>query len=623
MKRILSLTVMAMLVASCGNVARVRDEVGNHIPEAKQAMEAPIQTAELSRVIERKGAMLSVTEVAYRKNSGTWLKTKTLSLTAREPISMSQVLAQFAAKGINVATDLPLDSITYVGTVNITDAESALKQVLGSAGLDFKTDDARKLVIVKPLSSRTWTLNLGNRKTSYASGESTGGLGGSNAGNGQQGSGRGAQSGMQGGAGDQANGTNGDNGASGQSGTANGAQNGSGQQNGNQGGGTSVVAAEDFWGALDRELTKRLTVLVPAGGARTQTALAAQPSSPLVPGIGPGALMPAPLGMPLPGGASGEAVSGDLYVSKKIGSFSLNPETGAITVQAPHWILNDLDVYFRRTQDMFNTYLSFEGRLLLVTSNRSNSEGFDIQHFAQWAGGRYGAVLSNNGLGGVTVGFGPGNIPNVAAGAQQVGGALMGIISAKDGLQIFNNYLEQLGMVRVLQRPRVATNSGVPGEFSNITPRYYNTVSQTAAAGNTGSATQATSNTIITKEFGTELQIFPRYDIATGLIRAKIKMRNIIPAGEQQIPQVVNVGTSSQTVIARIPLERRLNYSGEALLRDGDLIIVGGQSEDSLQTDENGVPGDTAPISGLFGTKTATTSHGTYYFALKVSVKKR
>jgi hypothetical protein len=618
MKRALSLTVMAVLVASCGNVARIRDEVSNQIPAATQAMEAPIQTAELSRVVERKGAMLSVTEVVYRKDSGAWLKSKTLSLIAREPISMSQVLAQFAAKGINVATDLPLDSITYVGTVNTTDAESALKQVLGSVGLDFKTDDARKLVVVKPLASRTWTLNLGNRKTTYASGEMAGGLGGSNSGTGQpQGGGQASQPGMQGGTSAQASG------AGGQSGTANGAQNGSGQQNGNQGGGTSVVAAEDFWGALDRELTKRLTVLVPVAGARNQAAPTAQGATPLVPGIGPGAPMPAPMAMPAPGGASGDTASGDLYASKKIGSFSLNPETGAITVQAPHWILNDLDVYFRRTQDMFNTYLSFEGRLLLVTSTRSNSEGFDIQHFAQWAGGRYGAVLSNNGLGGVTVGFGPGKIPSVTAGAQQVGGALMGIISAKDGLQIFNDYLEQLGMVRVLQRPRVATNSGVPGEFSNITPRYYNTVSQTAAAGNTGSATQATSNTIVTKEFGTELQIFPRYDIATGLIRAKIKMRNIIPAGEQQIPQVVNVGSSSQTVIARIPLERRLNYSGEALLRDGDLIIVGGQSEDSLQTDENGVPGDTAPISGLFGIKTATTSHGTYYFALKVSVKKR
>lgn len=614
MKRILSVGACVAALSACSNVAKVSEEISAKLPPSQKAMEAPIQIQERPRVVERRGAFLPVSEVVYQKDSGAWLRAKTLSLTARDPISLTQVIAQFAAKGVNIASELPLDSITYVGTINSTDAESALKQVLGSVGLDYQADDARKLVVIKPLASRTWYLNLGNRRTSYSSNETAGGLGGSNSTPANGGSQTVGATGSQGLVGQSVGGQ--------QTGTSSTTQTNTQQMGTGNGSGTTVTAAEDFWGALDKELAKRLSVLVPnaTGVVRGGPMALSGPShGQIVPAIG-GPI--APMGQPgMP--PQGMEVGGDMYSLKKIGSHSLNPETGAITVQAPHWILSELDTYFRRTQEMFDTYLSFEGQLLLVTRSRNDSEGLDIQQFARFASGRYGAVLSNNNLGGVTVSFANGLIPSVTAGAQQVGGALLGVVSPADGLQIFNAYLSELGNVSVIQRPRVATTSGVPGEFSNITPRYYNTVSQTAAAGNTGSATQATSNTIVSKDFGTELLIYPRFDIATGLIRAKIKIRNIIPAGEQQIPQVVSVGSSAQTIIARIPLERKLNYSGEALLRDGDLIIVGGQSEESLQSDENGLPTDGSPIGGIFGVKKSSKSSGTYYFALKVSVKKR
>jgi hypothetical protein len=76
-----------------------------------------------------------------------------------------------------------------------------------------------------------------------------------------------------------------------------------------------------------------------------------------------------------------------------------------------------------------------------------------------------------------------------------------------------------------------------------------------------------------------------------------------------------------QSVTQSIPLPRELKLGGEVLLRDGDLIIVGGQTEDSLQTNENGVPGPDGPIGGVLGTKRSTRSGGTYYFALKVTIR--
>ena len=604
----------------CSNASKVRSEIEAAIPAAREAINNPVLLAEAPRVIERKGTMLSASEVTYQKSTGAWLKSKIVSLNATYPIPLTQVVAQFAARGINIATDLPLDTVTYVGTVNSTDAESALKQVLGSAGLDFQVDDSRRLVTIKPLATRTWYLNLGNRRTSYSS-------------NGALGSGSmGASSNSPSGA---STGQNQNGQQSGTTQASGGVQ--PSQQQSNQStptasatagnAGTTITVAEDFWGAIDKELTKKLTVLVPVprpAVGRTQAGVAPLPiGMPSAPGMP--MQPPLPLNaMPAGGIQQSDSLSGsELYVPKKIGSHSFNPETGTISVQAPHWILSELDVYFRRTQDMFNTDLSFEGKLLLVTRTRSESEGLDIQQFTRWASGRYGAVVSNNSLGGVTVSFNSGLIPTVTAGQQQVGGALLGITSPRDGLQIFNAYLSEMGNVSVIQQPRVATTSGVPGVFSNITPRYYNTVTQTAAAGNTGAAAQATNNTLQVKEFGTELKILPRFDIATGLVRAAIDIRNVIPAGEQAIPQIVNVGNTAQTSIARVPLERRLNYSGEAILRDGDLIIVGGQTEETLQSDENGLPTNDGPIGGIFGTKKSTRAVGTYYFALKVSVNKR
>ncbi len=133
MKRCVHVLSLTMLLAGCGNVARVREDIAAQFPAAQRAMEVPVQMVALPRVVERQGAWLPVTEVVYRKNSGAWLKAKSLSLIAREPILLSQVVAQFAAKGLNLVSDVPLDAISYVGTVNQTDAESALKQVLDEA----------------------------------------------------------------------------------------------------------------------------------------------------------------------------------------------------------------------------------------------------------------------------------------------------------------------------------------------------------------------------------------------------------------------------------------------------------------------------------------------------------
>jgi len=175
-----------------------------------------------------------------------------------------------------------------------------------------------------------------------------------------------------------------------------------------------------------------------------------------------------------------------------------------------------------------------------------------------------------------------------------------------------------------VQKPMITTTSGVPGVFSKKLITYYNTVSQQAAAGGTGSAATATTNILNQVELGTDLRINPRIDIASGLVRAQISLNQAIQSGSLTIQQTVNNGVSVSSIPTTIPLITKQNVSAEVLLRDGDLVILGGQQEENLQTNSNGLPGDEGPVSGgVLGVRNATSDIQTYYFAMRVSVKKR
>lgn len=615
---ILTLSALPFVLAGCLSTS-VRDEIDALQSTAKDTLAKPRVTTPERRAVKRDDLYIPVRELPAESRSD-WLRAIQIELHVDHPIPMSEVVNLLSDRGLNIVSGLPLDAYTYSGDINTTDAETALRAILGSVGLDYEVDDVRRLIAIRPMPSKTWTLNLGNRSTSFnGGGRNASGLGlqnntgnGGNANqnsNGQGQSGGGALSG-------------GGFGAAGQSqqygnqqgGPGNGAQQGAGnsQQSGSQ-----IRVSDNFWQSLTKELESRLSVLMPARNR----------AAPQYNSI-PAGLLPPPVGQSMIGAPvyrRTSAQSGDADAEVKIGTFAVNPETGAVTVQAPRWILDDLDAYLTDVQAMYNADITFTGELLMVTKSRADSEGLDISAFADFAGGKYGAVIANNALGGVTLSFpdAGGGLANVTANAQTVAGALIGISSPIDGLQVFNAWLSEVGRVSVMQRPVITTTSGVPAEFSKVSTRYYNSISQQAAPGGVGGAVSATQNTLQSKTFGMRLTINPRYDVSTGLIRAQISLDHVIPAGEQIITQTISVGDQFQTIPTRIPLDTRLAYSGEALLRDGDLIIVGGQTERNLSVDENGLPAKRGTISGIFGTKNAARSSGTYYFALRVSVKGR
>lgn len=628
--RLISLLLAATsaFVTGCGQVAlKNENAVDKDAAAARSRLEKPLSNIQPKqpRFVVKKEPLIPVEEVDDR-SSHDWLHAIKVSISARAPLPLSQIARKLSGDGINLSSMLPLDNYTFTGNVNNLDGESALRLVLGSAGLDYEVDDARHVVSVKPLASRTWYMNMGPRQARFSNSQS--GTGTSNGAATNSNSMYGASS-VTGGVSGSSSGTGMGNIAGTTMPTAgNTSATPSGSSSGNTSG-VEVSANDNFWSSLKIELDSRLTLLVPigSGSAGAMNGLGGLPNDPnalnqpLMGAMNPGAL-PAPTAGQGQGG--GNQLTGN-FASRRLGTYALNPETGAVTVQAPHWLLADLDPYLKRVQEGYNTAITFVGEVVSVTTDAQNSEGIDIQAFGRWVSDRYRAVLSNNALGGLTVSFTPGsNSPlSITPGQNAISNFNLGI-SRDDGLQIFTAYMANFGKVSVIQRPILSTTSGIPGEFQRMIPRYFTTISQQAAAGGTGSAAVATQNNLQMVELGTLLRINPRYDFKTGLIRAQIDFLQNMLNGSQTVPQSVSSGNTVTQVPTVIPIVASMRYTGEALLKDGDLIIVGGQQDDSTQSSGNGLS-DTEgrPMSGLFGTRNTQKTVTTYFFALRVVTAKR
>lgn len=612
---------LALLAGLCA-CSTINKQVNNDIATTEKQTrgkytEAPaVQIAQRQeRVSVVKGSLLPAKAVAGGR-AGEWLrKLRLAEIDLPQPTPLSAIVKKFAEQGVNVVTDLPLENFGYAGKVNATDAQTALQIILGSVGLDMQIDDARRVVMIRPMASKTWILNLGNRKATYSTDSITNSSGSNSSSTSTSTTATATAS------------TSNNpllNMASPNVGTTTTSGTSSASGSGSVGTSTSTIvyAQDDFWASLSAELGRRLSVMVPRSAVMASSR----------PGGGTGVPGTDSLVTPSPANASfmgvGQAQQpqgNDLYVSKQIGQYAVNPDTGAITVQAPSWILKDLDRYISNIEDMYNSELSFIGEVVLVNSSRIDSEGIDLAAIGRWASGRYGAVLSNNALGGVTISVPSSGFPQVAAGSQSVGGALGGLtyVGPNNALEVFNAYLSEIGQFSVVQSPRISTSSGIPAVFSEKNLDYYNTVTQQTAAGNTGAATTANNNTITPIETGIELRLNPRFDPVTGLIRTQLELYLALQSGSKTVPQTLVTGNTVTTVPTTIPLTTKKRIAGEVLMRDGDVIIVGGQTADTMQVDENGLPGENSPTGGVFGVKKATRGRKSYYFALRAVVTKR
>lgn len=531
-----------------------------------------------------------------------WLKDKRVNLALSKGATgvTAHTLAQMLREqGIQVMSTMPLEGYKYNGFgVSDVDGVSAMRILFGPMGLDYEISDDGKYVVVMPNKSRTFFVKLGERVTEYKSGTMTGNIG-------TEGSGGSGGSGGGGGGG-----TGGES-DSGSLGVSTGLDTGTGR----------ISIAGDFWTNLKEELSSMMTQCIP-----DTVSPSAIPTMANLPGLASIQGMP---GGQMGGGAFGQQLGqipranedNTSYCTEQVmGTATVNPSTGAITVQAPHWISEGVAKYLEGVKADNAVTLVYEGMLIAVTSKKDRQEGIDLQSFASFANGELGMVVTNNALGGVTVSGG-----NAVPGGDAIAGSLIGIQKLTGNpAQAFLAYLEANSEFSIMQRPLVAVTNGVPGEFGQYDTLFYNRVNQETSTGGEG-AVVGTQNELIPFKVGNLLRIVPYYDAISGVVRSPITFSQSVRTGTYESTQFITGADGEiQNIPSEIPLIRDSNYSGEVLMRDGDMMIIGGQISESADSSGSGVPGYNAKnniFSGFLGQKRHSDSRSTYYLALTLKVR--
>lgn len=524
-----------------------------------------------------------------RKDS--WLKNKKVSLNLKpgKSISAVQVIQYLRKEGVNITSTIPVQGISYSG-YGLTDIslDEALKIIFYSMGLDYKVNNEHQYITILPTRPKTWYVSIGDKTVDYES-DNVGGA----------------------------------------SGNSTSSEDGSTSESNDEIGINKVVYKENFWENLKSELEDRLKVKIdPFGLGSASVAMSNEEEA--VRSMVEGGYSEASMNADPSGNTS--TIDTDEITA---GSYSVNPDTGAVTVRAPSFILDELEDYFTHIDAMYNSKITFEGQLLSVSTNAETSAGIDIAGFARFAND-HGFIVRNNVLGGVTVSPPIPSETDVMAGtpialeaAGAISGSSLGVIGPGGALQMFNAFLETKGNVKTLQEPLITTTSGVPGSFVKKYTTFYNTVTQsgTVETSDTGISNPGVTNELNQVELGVDLKVNPKYDPQTGNVRAMLKLDQKVPMGSMIVKQYLNLGGATgglSSVDQEIPIVSKTNYNGEVLLKDGDLIIVGGQTEQSMKSLGSGTMGfskNETPIKYFLGKETEDKQVNTVYFALTVKIE--
>lgn len=534
------------------------------------------------------------------------IKGITLDPAKNAAIPATAIIRMFRDKGINIVTSLPLDLYTYNGFgVTNVNAETALIVFLGAMGLDFDIDNARHLVTIQPLTPQTWIFNIGDRRTTFSAGNSTDSTSSSN-------SGIAASTSTQSAPPQQSMGGNtGSQGGAAMSSASTSSSTPSGTQATN-----TFSTNDDMWKALSAELSQRLTILVPKTnlpGAAATTAIVPAISNP----------------MQFSQAQQAQTDISSLYNTQTVGRFSINPVTGAVTVQAPKYILKTLDAYLTKAQEMYNTTITFEGELVTVSTTNNISEGIDWAAFNNLSSGAFTSVIQNNILGGAVITPATGtsavvNALTIGNSAIPGAGTLLGITSATHKFAMFNAFLSSIGQLKVKDKPIITTTSGTPVRFRNTVTRRYSQFQQNAVGGGVGSAAVASNTILVPYDTGMTLRLNPRYDAYTGLVRVPFSLERIILSGWEAQSNPIVTGSTVQIINTRTPVLANTSNDGELLLKNNDLVVVSVMTEDTDDNTDSGVTGlIDSPLKALTGQGARNKSTTTYYFALRVTVSKK
>jgi type II secretory pathway component GspD/PulD (secretin) len=592
---LLSATAVSLLITGCAASPdedrhnRVTDELDGYTEDLSRELHGQ---AEDSPKMEEFDSFYADARPRKRE-PGEWLKEIPFELNMDSNnggISLRQVLRVFGSHGINIATQMSLDNYYYSGpSIKGTNAREAMRLLLNSMGVDYRIDDSSKSIEVTTMPRKTYTISLNNREASYVSG------------------GAGQLSGDSGGEG-EGGGTLSED---------------SGNSENSMEGTLGISANNNFWEALETELEDRCTMLVPKYGSPIMASEMGGAGE--EPGRNAGQIGDAGMSgedeqlvSALQGSMNNAVFGGERTIEEEqVCTFSLNANTGTVTVQGPRWLQKDISDYFDDLNATLNTSITIEAKILLFRNSDDTSEGIDLSVFAGSLAST-GLGIRNNVLGGVTLGA-TGNRADISA-SGAIGNAFIG--GRIDGAQAFIGWLEERGAVSIENEPVITTVSGVPTTFKRTSPVVYFRYNQQSTANEGGTVSVSINSQEVERRVGSIININPTYDRKRKMVRAQLGINQRYLTGFENDVSYLASGDSIQEVPIRIPLIEEIVLNGEILLKDGETVIVGGQRFRTTSNVENGVKNlrDNSILGGLFGSSTSAVEEVTYYTVLTVSV---
>lgn len=318
------------------------------------------------------------------------------------------------------------------------------------------------------------------------------------------------------------------------------------------------------------------------------------------------------------GGMAGDSSQDDdMFRTIQTCVYSINPNTGTVTVQGPRWVHEDLSAYFDRVNLTMNTRITLRTRIVLMKDTDSSSTGMDFNALKMNAAGK-GFAVQNNALGGVTLSRAA---ETGLAAISAPGAATRSFVGyTADGMQAVMGWLETQGKLTTEMEPTITTVSGVPTTFERLSPIVYYRYTQQASTGE-GSGVSITSEEV-ERQIGSTIRVNPTYDIERKVVRTQIGIDQRYLTGWQEEVNYLSAGDGIQTVPVRVPMIDQINMNGELLLRDGETVVVGGHRFNSTEMGEKGVTGlRKLPLLGnLFGSTSDEVETFTYYAIMTVHI---
>jgi type II secretory pathway component GspD/PulD (secretin) len=336
---------------------------------------------------------------------------------------------------------------------------------------------------------------------------------------------------------------------------------------------------DDFWTNLKVELEERLLRPIPISSNRTDA-------------------------------SDSQTSSGEIFEMIKLGSVVVNKSTGTVTVMAPRSIRRELMDYLDVIDAELNNSIILRGQIIVVTNTDEESQGID------WGGlrntGEGVLAIGNDVLGNVSISS-PGEFADVI-GSNVLAPSLIGYQRADKVIRAFNGFLERDSRSKTMQMPVAQTASGTPVSISDVQNEFQIIVSTDQSTSQGGTTNTGAKNNIITFQYGTNLTLTPRVDAVRGIIRTDVNLQLKIKQGTAIYSQLIGSGELSPL---ELPIIKDLSIQGQALLKPGEVIVMGGQTVEVMEDNSGGITGlKDGVFSAFFGNKKGKRQTVTYYFLL-------